>query len=54
MSTTNAFWAFGGGHLVAYDLAGVPLRGCSADDAIGPILAEILNLLPDLSRALLP
>jgi hypothetical protein len=50
----NAFWIFDCGRLVANDLAGVPLGTWSAEEAMGPRLADMLNVSPDLSRILLP
>jgi hypothetical protein len=50
----DAFWTFEGGRLVANHIAGVPLGTWSAEEAMGPRLADMLNVSPDLSRILLP
>jgi hypothetical protein len=50
----NAFWIFDCGRLVAYNPTGAPLGTWPAEEAMGPRLADMLNVSPDLSWILLP
>lgn len=53
-SKMNPVWAFERDRLIARDSASSRLHWWPVEREMGPILAHILNAVPDLGRALLP